>query len=163
MQPEWESELVGFLSELSALQDELLDLLGQKRDALAGADSAALESIQPKETDLISRLQASHQRRAELLERAAGQGLPSETLRALTEALPLDEPERAELRQRFTQSAMKSRLIQHHSLTNWVLIQRTLLHLSQVLEIIATGGRLQPTYGKGTAVDPSGSLVDHAA
>ena len=48
------------------------------------------------------------------------------------------------------------RLLQHHSLTNWVLVQRTLIHLSQVLEIIATGGRLKPTYGKDDSADSGG-------
>jgi len=54
-------------------------------------------------------------------------------------------------------------LLQHHSLVNWVVIQRTLLHLSQMLEIIATGGRLQPTYGKGESSTASGTLMDWAA
>jgi hypothetical protein len=53
--------------------------------------------------------------------------------------------------------------VQHHSLTNWVLVQRTLIHLSQMLEIIATGGRMKPTYGEGGRTDAGGSLVDQAA
>jgi hypothetical protein len=39
------------------------------------------------------------------------------------------------------------RVLQHHSLANWVLAQRRLLHVAQSLEIIATGGRMRPTYG----------------
>jgi hypothetical protein len=54
----------------------------------------------------------------------------------------------------------RTRLLQHQSLTNWVIIQRTLLHLSQVIEIIATGGRMQPTYDKNPA---RGALVDQTA
>jgi hypothetical protein len=53
--------------------------------------------------------------------------------------------------------------LQHQSLTNWVLVQRTLLHLSQLIEIIATGGRLKPTYGKGSDHQAGGALVDRAA
>jgi hypothetical protein len=56
----------------------------------------------------------------------------------------------------------RARLLQHQSLTNWVLVQRTLLHLSHVVEIIATGGRMQPTYGKGAPVSAGGILVDQA-
>lgn len=161
MQSGWESELSGFLSELSLLQDELLELLGQKRQALAAADADSLAAIQPRENDLVARLQQCQERRSVMLDQAAGQGLPADSLRRLSGSLPTEQQDL--LREQFTQSAMKSRLIQHHSLTNWVLIQRTLLHLSQVLEIIATGGRLQPTYGKGTSAGHSGSLVDHAA
>ncbi len=57
----------------------------------------------------------------------------------------------------------RARLLQHQSLTNWVFVQRTLIHLSQMLEIIATGGRLHPTYGKGDTADTSGNLVDQEA
>jgi hypothetical protein len=55
------------------------------------------------------------------------------------------------------------RLLQHHSLTNWVLAQRSLLHITQLLEIVATGGRLQPTYGKGASSHARGALVDQEA
>ena len=54
-------------------------------------------------------------------------------------------------------------LLQHHSLANWVLAQRSLLHISQLLEIIATGGRLRPTYGKSEPVLARGALVDQEA
>jgi hypothetical protein len=59
------------------------------------------------------------------------------------------------------QVASNMRLLQHQSLTNWVLAQRALLHVSQLLEIIATGGRMQPTYGDKDALHSRGSLVDH--
>ena len=53
------------------------------------------------------------------------------------------------------------RLLQHQSLTNWVLAQKALLHVAQMLEIIATGGRLKPTYGKDAwPRTPRGRLVD---
>jgi hypothetical protein len=55
------------------------------------------------------------------------------------------------------------RLLQHQSLANWVLAQRVMLHLSQLLEIFATGGRLQPTYGRGEMPTSSGALVDREA
>jgi hypothetical protein len=45
------------------------------------------------------------------------------------------------------ENAARMRVLQHHSLVNWVLAQRALLHVSQLLEIIATGGRTQPNYG----------------
>ncbi|MHC4407137.1 MAG: hypothetical protein ACYTG0_46590, partial [Planctomycetota bacterium] len=57
----------------------------------------------------------------------------------------------------------RARLLQHQSLTNWVVVQRTLIHLSQMLEIIATGGQKQPTYGKEELVEPHGALVDREA
>ena len=67
------------------------------------------------------------------------------------------------LAQEIDDSSTRMRLLQHQSLTNWVLAQRSILHLSQLLEIIATGGRLQPTYGRDESSASSGALVDREA
>jgi hypothetical protein len=53
-------------------------------------------------------------------------------------------------------------MLQHQSLANWVLVQRTLLHLSQLIEIVATGGEKPPTYQRSGPVAASGALVDRA-
>ena len=70
---------------------------------------------------------------------------------------------REKLGKQVKDSAAKMRLLQHHSLTNWVLAQRSLLHVSQLLEIIATGGRMQPTYGDRDALHGRGTLVNQEA
>ena len=102
-----------------------------------------------------------HDEREDLLARAKKEGLPSESISALSKALP---PEKTgDLPERIAQANARMRLLQNQSITNWIVIQRTLIHLSQMLEIIATGGRLQPTYGEGEPVNASGSLVDRAA
>jgi hypothetical protein len=67
------------------------------------------------------------------------------------------------LGQRVKETASRLRLLQHQSLANWVLAQRSLLHVSQLLEIIATGGRMQPTYGDKESVHARGSLVNQEA
>jgi hypothetical protein len=122
---------------------------------------AAMEALREREAELITRLQACQDRRLALLAHAAAEGMPSRDLQSVAAALPA--PQRSKLAPQMRDAAARMRLLQHHSLTNWVLVQRTLIHLSQVLEIIATGGRLQPTYGKGNSVDSGGFLVDQAA
>ncbi|MFH1267928.1 MAG: hypothetical protein ABIK89_19595, partial [Planctomycetota bacterium] len=82
-------------------------------------------------------------------------------IRSLTAALPDDG--RRVLSDQVNEAAGRARLLRHHSLTNWVLVQRTLIHLSQMLEIIATGGQMQPTYERKESVHASGALVDRAA
>jgi hypothetical protein len=118
------------------------------------------ELLAPTEQSLADRLQACYQRRLELLDRAKQQGLPGDSLRALTDVIPGER--RKQIRAQVDEAAGKSRLLQHQSLTNWVVVQRTLLHLSQLLEIIATGGRLRPTYGTGSSASSGGALLDHA-
>jgi flagellar biosynthesis/type III secretory pathway chaperone len=158
MKTAWEAELAQFLNDLSAVQDETLGVLVKKRDLLVAADTAGLASVNQQEESLLQRLQECLRRREDLLGRAAQEGLPSANLDTLARALPRNE--RNTLGERMQSARSKTRLLQHHSLVNWMLVQRTLLHLSQVLEIIATGGRRQPTYGRGGPVAASGSLVD---
>lgn len=157
---DWEAPLSELLSELSETQSALLDLLGRKRDLLVANDREGLASIQPEEQGLADRLSSCQQRRQRLLSQAGEQGLPRADLRALAEALPNDA--RRTLRPRLREAQSRGRLLQHQSLTNWVLVQRTLLHLSQMIEIVATGGQKPPTYEKSGPSASGGVLMDRA-
>jgi hypothetical protein len=161
MSDNWETEIGSLLTELAAVQSAILSVLSEKRQILATNDHEALTAMAAREDALLHRLQACHAQRQQLLERAEAEGLPADSIRTLSENLPADSRER--LQAEIREAADRSRLLQHQSLTNWVLVQRTLLHLSQMIEIIATGGRPKPTYGKGSDRAPSGALVDQAA
>lgn len=160
METAWESELASFLTQLSTVQDESLDVLTKKRELLVAADTQGLADLGKQEAGLIEKLQACLKRREDLLARAAEEGLPSDSIQSLAAALP--QGQEIEWTKQVRQASGRARLLQHHSLTNWVLVQRTLIHLSQMLEIIATGGRMQPTYGKGESLHANGALVDRA-
>jgi len=155
-----ESDIAGLLSELSAVQGDLLEVLSKKRNYLAAGDGAALGSMATQERELVTRLQACQDRRQRLLARAASTGRPSDSVRSLSKSLPAENRNR--LRSDLNEARNRSRLLQHECLTNYVLVQRTLLHLSQMIEIIATGGRMKPTYGNGSDRQDQGALVDRA-
>ncbi len=157
----WETEIGELLAELSDVQRALLETLHEKRRILATNNHQALTAMTAREHALIDRLQACHDRRQQLLTRAADEGVPADSIRSLSGRLPAES--RGRLQASIREAADRSRLLQHQSLTNWVLVQRTLLHLSQMIEIIATGGRPRPTYGKGSDRAHSGALVDRAA
>jgi hypothetical protein len=157
----WDQELAGLLTELSATQDAVLELLDRKRSLLAQTDTAGLKALHPQETRIVARLQGCLDRRRQLLGLAGEQGLPKESLRSLAAALPARE--RGELAPRLAECSHRARLLKHQSLTQWVVAQRTLLHLSQLLEIIATRGRPNPTYEKGRPSGGAGTFVDEAA
>ncbi len=161
METSWESELAELLTDLLAVQDKLLGILSRKRELLIAGDTEGLGALGPEEEELIGSLQECLRRREELLGRAGQEGLPSASIQALSKALPRSQ--RSELDERIRLARSRARLLKHHSLTHWVVAQRTLIHLSQMLEIIATGGRLQPTYGEGEPVNASGALVDREA
>ena len=161
MDTAWEAELARFLGELTAVQDATLEVLGKKRERLIAGDAAGMAAVGRQEEALIARLQECLKRREELLARAAQEGFPAASIDAVTRALP--RAARTALGDQVQLARSKARLLQHQSLANWMLVQRTLLHLSQMLEIIATGGRGKPTYGRGQPAAASGVLVDRAA
>jgi len=156
----WESDLAELLERLATTQQQLLDLLSQKHDLLMQRDHRGLAALAPQEESLCAELQACHDHRLQLLERAAEQGLPADSIRSLAQALPSEEAQ--SLQQPLDKSNQQSQLSRHQSIAQWVVVQRTVLHLSHMLEIIATGGQLQPTYGKGGSAENSGSLIDRA-
>jgi len=161
MQTAWQSDVAGLLSELSAVQADSLQILGRKREMLAGSDLDGLAALASEEGALVERLRRCLERREELLARARREGRPWQSLRELTRSLP--GVEREELLEQIDGARAQARILAHQSLTNWVVVQRTLIHLSQMLEIIATGGRLKPTYKKGGTVEATGALVDREA
>jgi len=153
-----ETDLADLLDELSNVQQELLEVLAAKRECMARGEVVRMAELQPRAEALCERLQDCHARRQQLLAAAREQGLPGDSLERLATTLPT-EP-RLRLKQQVRHASSRMRLLQHQSLTNWVLAQRTILHLSQLLEIIATGGQLQPTYSRGESSDSRGALVD---
>ncbi len=157
----WDAELVRLLNELSEAQDELFVLVREKQQYLQRFDGKGLAEMAPREEALIKRLEHCQAERAALLAQAGEEGLPADSLRSLTKALP--RPQRLVIVPQIDAAASRARLLRHHSLTNWMTVQRTLLHLSRMIEIIATGGRLQPTYGEESSAQSGGNMLDEAA
>jgi hypothetical protein len=153
----WEAEFADLVGELSAAQSDLLAILTEKRALLIQGDGEALAAINLREEQLVGRLQQCQDRRLRLLAQAADQGHPAKNLRVLAKSLP--PAQHRQLAPQLDDAARNARTLQHASLTNWVIAQRTLIHLSQLLEIIATGGRLQPTYGR-EATPSAGALLN---
>ncbi len=156
----WESELAQLLSRLSTTQQQLLSLLASKRDLLLRRDHEGLKELASEEESLSAELESCHRTRQELLDKADAAGLPSDSIQSLTAALPKEEG--STLEKPLQESLERSRLLRHESVAHWVAVQRTLLHLSHMLEIIATKGHGKPTYGKGSAAGSSGALIDQA-
>ncbi len=161
VQPDLESELSRLLQELSLVQEEMLEVLAAKCERIADSNLDGITELQQREESLCHRLKACHDQRGALLAMAAEEGLPGDTLGSL--ASSLTSAHGGELTVQVKEVSARMRLLQHRSLTNWVLTQRSMLHLSQLLEIVATGGRLQPTYGRDESSISSGALVDRDA
>ncbi len=167
----WDERIAAFLSELSRIQEECLRILKQKQLAVARWDLEALSAVQDSENAVLQKLEDCQRRRTELLKEAANTGHSAQTIRELIRRLPASEispDRRRQLEMEAEKGCWHWQLLQHQALANWLLLQRTLLHLSQMLEIIATGGQTVPTYSIRTNSEESSSsktggiLIDQA-
>ena len=155
------SQIAGLLSELSEVQTELLDRLREKQLRLASPQPESIDALADREAELAVRLQSCHLRRQSLLDQADAEGLPCDSIASL--AGSLDASQRLPINRQIKEASARMRLLQHQSLANWVLAQRSLLHVAQLLEIIATGGRMQPTYGSASQSVSRGGLINSEA
>jgi hypothetical protein len=135
--------------------------LAEKRELLVSMDVQRLSELEPTGEQLMLRLQSCQTRRSELLASAAHEDRPADSLKSLAKTLP--SVQRAGMEKRVSEAAERAQLLQHQSFSNWVFVQRSVIHLARLLEIIATGGRTDATYGRGEHSRSGGSLVDRAA
>jgi hypothetical protein len=157
----WENQTAGFLRQLSDVQRSLMQVLSDKRAQMVANDVQAMETTQVREQELIERLTLLREDRQELLRQASEQGLPGDSIRSL--ASVVNTGQQGDLNSVVKDATHQMRHIQNETLTNFVLAQQTVLHLSQILQIIATGGRIEPTYEEENSANQGGTLVDQQA
>jgi hypothetical protein len=136
-------------------------VLTAKRERIAANDMVTLNPLNEQTAKLCVRLEVCQERRRQLLLAAQQSGHSVDNLGKLTATLPGEN--REGMGRRAKEIGSRMRLLQHQCLTNWVIAQKSLLHISQLIEIIATGGRLQPTYGTGAGTLAGGTLLDSDA
>jgi len=161
-----EEEVGALLAELATVQQELFALLAEKKQRILDDDSEGWKNLESHEAELSARLEACQTKRGELLKQAAENGLPGDTLQTLTAHMPSDRGQK--LQAEVVASRHRMRLLQSDSISSWVVAQRSLLHVSQILEIYATGGRMQPTYkqmesNRNEGSRAGGAIVDREA
>lgn len=158
---DWEDELTDLLDDLLETQKEMLQLLDSKRAAMTTRNLEQIEGLQPQEESLCQRLLECQQRRADMLEVARQAQLPDGNLQVLSETVTKEIT--SQIPKKIKEANNRSIQLKHQSLTNWIIAQRNLLHVSQLLEIIATGGGKTPTYGGSGDSAPNGFVLDQEA
>ena len=160
----WQTELIAFLEQLQAAQNEIMALADKKRQLFGNNDMVAIANMVADEQSGVVKMRECLAKREKLLQYAAAEGLPSESIEVLAkEVVPKSNEEFYRL---FRSTQYQTRLLQRHNLTNWIIAQRSVLHVSQMLEIIATRGLKKSTYTRkhvkniGTS---GGSIVDKNA
>jgi FlgN protein len=160
-------ELMNFLSSLEQTQDAMIELLASKRRALDKFQPEELARLAPREEELATQLGALIAKRAEILAQARSAGISAETLKELAGAIGRHSGDArlaaavAAANTRITRAQERTMQLRHESWIHWIISHKNYQHYSDVLEMIAHGGRASPTYG-----DPpgggGGALLDAA-
>ena len=158
----WKSDIAGLLSELSAVQTRSARTCSRTSARCSPPATARRSAARSPRSRIWSR-GCKHARSggSGCCSKRPSEGLPSDSIQLAEQVAARRTPQTPARRARRSRNSARA-FLQHECLTNWVLVQRTLLHLSQLIEIIATGGRMKPTYGNGSDRQDQGALVDRA-
>ena len=159
--PTMEQDILRFLSQLSTVQERALSVLRRKQEFLVKPDRDGLMEIVAEEHKVLDLLQQCLARREEILADARQKGYAVESISSLCQRIfP-----RSECLRLAEEAARQSQLIQFQSRANWMMTQKSIVHLSQMLEIVKTRGQGKSTYHRQSEKESSlsGGFVDRVA
>ncbi len=158
-----ERDILQFLEEISAVQEQAIAVLTKKQRLLVKPDREGLSQIATEEKDILAYLDRCVKRREEILAAAKKIGKASDSIQTLSRQIFPGNPD---VRRKVDEAVFRSRLIRNLNLTNWVMTQKSIIHLTQMLEIVATRGQGKPTYKRVPAQETGvsgGGFVDRTA
>lgn len=159
------SAVADYLDEYLDVQQSLLDVMTAKLDVLAKRSLEETRALDAREAELVERLKACVERRQGLLAdpelNATGQSTLKRIVRSVADAD--DAGEDLHLSRRFDAAEKNNRDLRMRSVSAWVLAQRSVVHWSQMLEIVAAQGQNVPTYKRDRKLRSRGALIDQEA
>jgi hypothetical protein len=154
-----------YLDEYLDVQQALLDVMTAKLDVRTKRTFEEARALDAREAELVERLKACVEKRQGLLADSGLNAAGAPTLKRLVEAVAEsdeDEPD-ATLFRRFDTAEKNNRELRMRSVSAWVLAQRSVVHWSQMLEIVAAQGQNVPTYKRDRKLRSRGALMDREA
>jgi hypothetical protein len=136
-----------------------------KRAAIREANGAEIDRLTQIEESLIAELQVQLRRREQILQQARKLGLPAESLTRVVETF--DEPLRERLLAQIEQTRRVTDSNRRESWILWIVCKQSLRFFSDVIDLIASGGRRNPVYlarpGAVAEMSTGGALLDAQA
>lgn len=144
MTPAWLDELTRFTQVLDQSQQALLAVLRQRRQAMQGATVLELERFNEAGRQSAQRLQVLGAWRQRLIADAQQMGESGSTLVEIlaAEATPATET----LRGRLLLLQRRFQEVQREAWIEWVVTHRSSSYYTEVLDMIAHGGKTAPVY-----------------
>ena len=158
-------DIEDLLVAIDETQAALAGVYRDKRAAIRHANGPALDRLTTIEETLVADLQVHLRRREEILQHARQLGLPTDSLSSVVRTF--DEPLRERLIAQIEETRRIADANRRESWILWIVCKQSLRFFSDVLELIANGGRRAPIYlarpGAVAELSTGGSLLDAQA
>jgi hypothetical protein len=163
------AELARDIEDLVVAIDEtqaaLAGVYRDKRAAIRHANGPGLDRLTTIEETLVADLQVHLRRREQILQQARQLGLPADSLSSVVRTF--DEPLRERLIAQIEETRRVADANRRESWILWIVCKQSLRFFTDVLELIANGGRRAPIYlarpGAVAELSTGGSLLDAQA
>jgi len=155
------TDLLNFLNQLIETQNHMLAVLHKKQAVLVRPEKETMASVAAEEEDVLKKMQHILNRREELLTAARLQNISSDSIEQLCEHF---FPRNIEMQKMIDAVRHKTHQIRLLAYTNWTMSRKSMIHVSQILELLETRGQGKATYHppQSTAA-PGGGFVDRVA
>ena len=154
-------QLLNFLNQLIETQVQMLAMLQKKQAILVQPKKQAIALIYAEEEGTVKTMQDMLQRREEILTAARLQNVRGDSIEQLCEHF---FPRNIEVHKLLTETRQYTHQIRLLAYTNWTMSRKSLIHVSQILELLETRGQGKTTYQPSANTDASGGgFVDRAA
>ncbi|HEV8070026.1 MAG TPA: hypothetical protein VGP76_19950 [Planctomycetaceae bacterium] len=158
-------DIEDLLVAIDETQAALAGVYRDKRVAIRHANGPGLDRLTTIEETLVADLQVHLRRREEILQHARQLGLPADSLSSVVRTF--DEPLRERLIAQIEETRRTADANRRESWILWIVCKQSLRFFSDVLELIANGGRRAPIYlarpGAVAELSTGGSLLDAQA
>ena len=137
------TDIQNFLTQLIEAQHQMLNVLKKQQAVLVKPAKEAMEAITSEEKEALSNMQAVLDRREEILTSARLQNIRGDSIGHLcSQFFPHD----VEMQKMINDIKHRAYQIQLLAFTNWTINRKSLIHVSQILELLETRGQGKTTY-----------------
>ena len=155
------TDLIDFLNRLIETQKQMLAVLHRQQAVLVRPEKEAMALVTADEEVVREKMQQVFSRREELLTAARLQNISGDSIEQLCEHF---FPRNIEVQKKLDEARHRRDQIRLLAYTNWTMSRKSMIHVSQILELLETRGQGKTTYhprkDDGT---PSGGFVDRVA
>jgi len=142
------ADLQDFLHQLIEAQSQMLAVLHKKQAILVKPEKETMALIVADEEKALETMQNVLKRREELLTTARLQNIQGDSIEQLCGHF---FPQNIEVQKLLDEARHRTQQIRLLAYTNWTISRKSLIHVSQILELLETQGQGKTTYQPTTS------------